>query len=235
MTNLAQNKRIHGLRKQLRANGFDDGDYRALLIAKFPLAFKGIPSSKDLSFEQAAELIEALKSLAGDSGDAGRRPSETVTGKWAGVLRALWISGHNLGLIDNPDDRALLAFVEKQTHISHTRFLNDEADAYKAIEALKSWLARGGVQWPRASDAKAAKRTLNWMRKKAVLDAIGKKLAVFIHGFDVNQFALGCARERHIYVSSYEYLAEDMIDHAARLGGLTLRARMAKAKKREAA
>ena len=235
MTNLAQNKRIHGLRKQLRAIGFDDPDYRALLIAKFPLAFMGVPSSKDLSFDQAVELIEALKELAGESRENGRPEKETVTGKWAGLLRALWIAGHNLGLIDNPDDRALLAFVEKQAQISHTRFLRDEADAYKAIEALKSWLTRGGVQWPTARDAKAARHTLNWMRKKAVLDAIGKKLAVFIHGFDVNQFALGCARERHIYVSSYKYLAEDMIDHAARLGGLTLRARMAEAKKKEAA
>ena len=235
MTNLAQNKRIHGLRKQLRANGFDDGDYRALLIAKFPLAFKGVPSSKDLSFEQAAELIEALKSLAGDSGGASRRPSETVTGKWAGVLRALWISGHNLGLIDNADDRALLAFVEKQTHISHTRFLNDEADAYKAIEALKSWLTRGGVQWPRASDARAAKHTLNWMRKKAVLDAIGGKLSAFIPGFDVDQFARACAAPRGVLVTSYLYLAEDLIDHAASVGGAMLRQKMAEAKKREAA
>ena len=71
MTNLAQNKRIHGLRKQLRAIGFDDPDYRALLIAKFPLAFMGVPSSKDLSFDQAVELIEALKELAGESRENG--------------------------------------------------------------------------------------------------------------------------------------------------------------------
>lgn len=66
MTNLAQNKRIHGLRKQLSMQGFLDDDYRALLIAKFPLAFKGIPSSKDLSLEQAGELIDALRELAGE-------------------------------------------------------------------------------------------------------------------------------------------------------------------------
>jgi hypothetical protein len=235
MTNLTQNKRIHGLRKQLMAAGFDDGDYRALLIAKFPLAFKVIPSSKDLSFEQAAKLIDALKALAGDGGDGARRPSETVTGKWGGLLRALWIAGHNLGLIDNPDDRALLDFVEKQTGMSHTRFLNDEADAYKAIEALKAWLTRGGVKWPTAKEAKAGRRTLNWMRKKAVLDAIGVRMREHIPGFDVDQFARACTVPKGYLVTSYEYLGEEMIDHAARLGGEMLRARMAEAKKREAA
>jgi len=235
MTNLAQNKRIHGLRKALKANGFEEGDYRALLITKFPKAFKGVPSSKDLSFEQAAELIDALNKLAGGSSGAERRPSETVTGKWGAVLRALWISGHNLGLIDNPDDRALLAFVEKQTHISHTRFLNDERDANKAVEALKAWLSRGGVKWPTAKDARAAKRTLNWMRKKGVLDAIGEKLRVFNPSFDVNGFALCCGLREGVHVTSYEYLDEELIDHAARVGGEMLRARLAEAKKKEAA
>ena len=235
MTNLAQNKRIYGLRKQLRANGYDDHDYRALLIGKFPVAFEGVPSSKDLTFDQAAELIEALKELAGEGRSNGRSEKESVTGKWAGLLRALWIAGHNLGLIDDADDKALLVFVERQTHISHTRFLRDEADAYKAIEALKSWLSRGGVKWPTAKDARQAKRTLNWMRKKAVLDAIGVKLAAFIPGFDADQFARGLAVPRGFIVTSYEYLGEDLIDYAARVGGEMLRARMAEAKKKEAA
>jgi hypothetical protein len=235
MTNLAQNKRIHGLRKQLLGVGFSEADYRALLMVTFPAAFKGVPSSKDLTFDQAAELIEALKAIAGDGGSSGRGASETVTGKWAGLLRALWISGHNLGLIDNPDDRALIAFVEKQTHMSHTRFLRDEADAFKAIEALKGWLKRGGVKWPTSKAAKEARRTLNWMRKKAVLDAIGAKLRDHIPGFDIDQFTRSCAVPKGFLVTSYDYLGEELIDHAAAQAGALLRQRLGTAKKSEAA
>jgi hypothetical protein len=53
----------------------------------------------------------------------------------------------NLGEVEDRSDKALLAFVRRQTHIDHTRFLLDGAEAAKAIEALKSWATRAGVEW----------------------------------------------------------------------------------------
>ena len=51
------------------------------------------------------------------------------------------------------DDRALVAFVKRQTGIDHVRFVRHGADAMKAIEALKGWLERaGGVDWKSHED-----------------------------------------------------------------------------------
>ncbi len=221
MTTLAQNKRIHGLRNALKARGFDDADYRALLAKMFPLRFEGLPSSKALDFGQAGELIDALKRLAGETPDGGRRPSQTMEGKFAGVLRALWISGHNLGLIDDPDDRALIAFVERQTHIAHSRFLRDDSDAAKAIEALKCWLARGGVKWPTAADARRdGRHTRGWLAKKAVLDAIVRGIEAQEESFDLAGFLSSNFKEfrdlRLMGVARLEDMSEQFLDEAAR-------------------
>jgi hypothetical protein len=63
----------------------------------------------------------------------------------------------------------MLAFVERQCGVSHTRFLAEPGAGKAAIEALKSWVAReGGVQWPRDPDIK--------LYKRAVLDAQWRRL-----------------------------------------------------------
>ncbi len=60
----------------------------------------------------------------------------------------MWIGAWNLGLVRNRDDKALIAFVERQTGIQHLNWLRDAADAAKAVEALKKWMERdGGVDW----------------------------------------------------------------------------------------
>lgn len=69
----------------------------------------------------------------------GRRK---LTGPFAKKIQALWISAWNLGLVRSRDDAALLAFVKRQTGLSHTRFLQDAKDAARAIEALKGWIER---------------------------------------------------------------------------------------------
>ncbi|MEM1284930.1 MAG: regulatory protein GemA [Pseudomonadota bacterium] len=79
---------------------------------------------------------------------SSKRSQKPLTGPYAKKLQALWIAGWNLGLVRNRDDKALLAFVKRQTGLEHTQFLHDAANATKVIEALKGWLAReGGVDW----------------------------------------------------------------------------------------
>jgi hypothetical protein len=41
----------------------------------------------------------------------------------------------------------MLAFLKRQAQVDDTRFLHDFSDAKAAIEGLKGWLARGGVEW----------------------------------------------------------------------------------------
>lgn len=80
-----------------------------------------------------------------------RRPNgkQRLTGKYAKKLQALWIAAWNLGLVENRDDAALVAFVKRQTGLDQVRFLHHAEDARKVIEALKDWMEReANVYWP---------------------------------------------------------------------------------------
>jgi len=96
-----------------------------------------------------------------------RRP---LTGPFAAKLQALWISAWNLGLVRNRSDKALLAFVKRQSGIDDTRFLQDADDARVVIEALKSWIAReGGVDWSNFD-------RLEWLKKHGAKVALAQWL-----------------------------------------------------------
>ena len=141
----AQIGAIHALKQRAR---LDDADYRDLLAG-----VAGVASSKDLSRDGAMVLIDRLRLLAGDASEAeGRRPKGALelSGPYAGICRALWISGWNLGVIAHREDTALLEFVRGQTRIDHINWMRDAQDGARVIEALKAWLARdAGVDWTR--------------------------------------------------------------------------------------
>ncbi len=125
---------IHVAKKQL---GLDDDVYRAKLFN-----ITGKSSVKDMSEAQRQAVLSVFRNEGFKPKAADRRPDgrQKLTGKYAKKLQALWIAAWNLGLIDNRDDVALLAFVKRQTGIEHTRFLFQHDDATKAIEGLKGWL-----------------------------------------------------------------------------------------------
>lgn len=127
---------IHGLAKKA---GMSDEERRALMRR-----VAGVTSSAELTGAQAGRVIDELKAVA------PARPAGAIAldGPYAGKLRALWITGHQLGVVRDRTDQALLAFVERQTGISHTRWLRDAGDARRVVEALKSWVAReSGWVW----------------------------------------------------------------------------------------
>jgi phage gp16-like protein len=121
--------KIHILQKQA---GLDDDTYRDLLQRE-----TGLRSSADMTGPQRLQVISALERLVPKNVDPSR-----ATGKFAKKLQALWIAGHNLGVIDNKSDEALIAFLKRQTGLDHHRFLQDARDANKAIDALKLMLRR---------------------------------------------------------------------------------------------
>lgn len=125
---------IHVAKRDL---GIEEDDYRALLER-----VTGKASLRLMTPGQHGLVLEELRKKG-----APRAKSE-LAGPYAGKLQALWISGWNLGVVRNRSDEALLAFVKGRTGIDHVRFLRDFKDARKAVEALKSWLARdAGVDW----------------------------------------------------------------------------------------
>lgn len=148
---------IHADAKRL---GMDDASRRDLMEA-----ISGKRSAADLSALEAEAVIRRMKSLG------GRPMSAVAAGKYAPILRALWLSAYHLGAVRQRDDRALHAFVRRQTHIDHTRFLTDWTQANQTIIAIKAMCARAGVEWPAGRNADVA------AQKRAVVFAIIRRLA----------------------------------------------------------
>jgi len=230
MTTAAQTRAIHALLRQIPH--FSDEDYRALLAREFH-----VKSSSALSERQAAKLIEILKALAGQHPQAprasARRPSETVSGPYAGKLRALWISAYNLGVIDNRDDRALIAFAERQTKIAHPRFLQNHKDAKKVIEALKAMMTREAyVQWPESDDVASMKReiarcvAIKCLESGAFTPLIKGRSFEECWASDIAQFGYRCGCP-----AGFEYYRAEHWDLLANRLGARLRAKRAKTNK----
>lgn len=129
---------IHVAKKDL---GLDDDTYRDLLAR-----VTGKRSAKDMSDVERRAVLDEMRRQGFKAVSNGARTR--LEGRFAKKLQALWIAGWNLGVVTNRDDAALVAFVKRQTGIDHVRFLVDAAEARKAVEAIKAWLAReAGVDW----------------------------------------------------------------------------------------
>jgi hypothetical protein len=227
MTSAAQTRAIHAMR---RALGMTDGDYRGLLKANFHVV-----SSSDLNAAQAGALIDTLKGIGAPAASGKRPAAKTASGKYAPVLQALWIAAWNLGLARSRDDAAMLAFVERQTGLAHTRFLADSADAARAIEGLKAWIARdGGVTWPTRRDAELADRDLAWLRKREITRAIAAKLqaaggfAPFIPGQNIWPGDVEAYGHSRGLKATFTFYDEADWDRLAAWFGARLRATLAK-------
>jgi len=129
---------IHVGKKQL---GLDDDSYRGLL--------ERVTGKRSAAALSEAERNAVVDEMRRQGFTPASKPSRKgLDGPYAAKLQALWIAGWNLGVVRDRRDHALIAFVERQTKISHTRFLRFPEDAAKVIEALKGWLARAAaVDW----------------------------------------------------------------------------------------
>ena len=125
--------------------GLDEDTYRAKL--------RNITGETSLRKMTETQLNQVIKVFENEGFRRGPKKSRhdgrrELTGPYLRKLRALWISGYNLGIIRNRDDRAMIAWIEEQTGIPDTRFLRAHTDARAAIEGLKGWLQReGGVSF----------------------------------------------------------------------------------------
>lgn len=134
---------MHVAKKEL---GLDDETYRAALVR-----VTGKSSSSAMTEPERQKVLEHFRERGFKAQSTGSR--KRLEGRFAAKLQALWIAGWNLGLVRDRDDRALIAFVKRQTKIDHVRFLRHGEDAAKAIEALKGWLERSaGVDWSEHKD-----------------------------------------------------------------------------------
>lgn len=163
---------IHALKARA---ALDDDSYRDLLARE-----TGRRSAKELTRDQAGRVIDRLKVLSGGSEAPVKAASKPLAegalkleGPFVGQCRSLWIAGWNLGVIGDRTDRALVAFVERQTGIASLSWLRDPAQAQMVIEALKAWINRVAVvAWDvEAHVLRAQHMTIGKWRKIAVIRA----------------------------------------------------------------
>lgn len=161
--------------------GLDDEAYRDILRSRF-----GKESRKSLGNAQLVDLIEHFKSL-------GFKPKSTRPPKRAGSrpmakgpepekIRALWLSLWHLGVVADPSEAALAAFVKRVTGgkdkgVDALQWLDGRA-ATKVIEGLKAVAVReAGVNW--GSYSAGYKAPVIWLPRARVLEAQWRLL----HGF----------------------------------------------------
>jgi len=152
----------------VRANGMDDDDRKAIMAEKF-----GKQSMSDMTTLEITQLLNHLNRDRNRQAPAGHRAH-------VGKIRALWWSLYWLGEVESADERAISAFVKRQTGVAALRFV-DHKSARAVIEGLKAWAARIGVDWPDADriaaiDASHPGFNANHADRLAVLSLLGKKL-----------------------------------------------------------
>lgn len=138
--------KVHLGKKEL---GLHDDDYRAILAR-----VAGRTSAADCTEPELVRVVEEMKAkgFAGKpkprpagavrpgSGQAATKPADHPAARKA---RALWISLHQLGAIDNPSEQALEAFARRQLGVERLQWA-DQARVYKLVEALKAIGTRDG-------------------------------------------------------------------------------------------
>jgi phage gp16-like protein len=145
MDKAAAIKLIHVARRDL---GIDNDAWRDLLRQKFR-----VESSKELGFFDLCKLVEHLKKCGfkvrhKTTGGARRPTSRPLAGAAqakpgeAAKIRALWIFLHtDLGLVKDPSEKALVAYVKRITGCDALQWL-DGQESYRVIETLKKWAER---------------------------------------------------------------------------------------------
>lgn len=137
--------KIHIAKKEL---GLDDDTYRAMLIE-----LTGKRSTTQMTDNQLGKVLHHLKKRGfkpKPTGAApGRRMADDPESK---KIRALWLFLFELGLVKNPAESALAAYVKRQTGVEDLHWAKGD-DALKVIETLKKWAMRELPQRVKALNA----------------------------------------------------------------------------------
>lgn len=209
-------KLMRAVRAASNKLGLDDDDRKAIQLEE-----TGKASLADMNPNEIGKVLDRL-----NRDQKGRGLGGSAERPHIGKIRALWWTLYWLSEIAEPNDRALDAFVARQTGLSSLRFVDFRA-APSIIEALKAMAARAGVKWPNPANHPLmipanAGLTIQQLERHAVIDAIWGKL------FDAGKVYSGGANEflrssmklgiNHLLWSNRE------LDDAIRLLGKKLRA-----------
>ena len=129
-------------------NGDDRSAYEAMLYS-----IARVKSASNLDHAGRAQVLDHLRSRGWSTRRSQRSPG-AATGRQLGLIRHIWSTLADAGHLDNPTDRGLRAFVQRNTrHLTPSRtgfttpeFLTSDA-ASEVIEHLKKWATRLDVDW----------------------------------------------------------------------------------------
>lgn len=130
--------KIHLAKKAL---AWDDDTYRDILMSVC-----AVRSSAELDAAGRRLFLEHLqrcgwKPAGGDRGERGDRPVRKPLTAPQKKIWALWQQLADAGLVDNRRMPAVLAYVQRQTHVDRLEWLTP-AQENLVIESLKLWLER---------------------------------------------------------------------------------------------
>jgi hypothetical protein len=134
--------------------GLDDDMRRAVQMR---VCGKDSASGMTIANFNACILDVAKKDEKATKPDS-RRKSETPHARKA---RALWISAYHLGMVDDPREKALAAFVKRQGKVDDLRFL-PPAQGTVVIDALMDMTRRAGVDWKAFKDPRRCVLSAQW-------------------------------------------------------------------------
>lgn len=130
----------------LKALGISKDDACAL-----KLSVTGVASAGDMTAQQRRRFLAHLSNLQSKTANSpSQRPARQCSSadeqdeRWH-KARALWTQLAHAGVVHTNTDAALMRYVERQTHMTHWRFLNSY-QINGVIESLKRWCARLEVQ-----------------------------------------------------------------------------------------
>lgn len=136
-------KLIHVARRELeRAGQMDEPTYRAMLRT----ASKGrAESSTDLTLPELEAALQACKragfKVQGKAAPARAGARRQDMRPQARKVRALWLFLHVLGLVRNPSEEALAAYVRRIARVDDLHWA-DDALMDLLIETMKKWAMR---------------------------------------------------------------------------------------------
>lgn len=135
---------IHVAKRDLR---LDDDVYRAALQSA-----TGKTSTTEMTVPELEKTLEAMKSKGfkvrhktrgtRKGGQASRPVDQEAQAR---KIRALWLGLHRAGIVRDPNESALAAYVKRMTGVEALQWL-DEHQASRVIEQLKKWGFRAARQ-----------------------------------------------------------------------------------------
>ena len=138
MTSKGKNWKSNLIRKiktlQNTVIGMTDDQYYTMLMDRYDK-----DSSTKLTLDELKNLSAHLEKLAGQDQDKAALPDAQARKIWT-----LWNELHEAGKVRDKSEKALNAFVKRQTKVESYRWLN-RYQASSVIEALKKWLKRVGA------------------------------------------------------------------------------------------